>query len=194
MYNSGPRSFSTSHDLAPSTAPPPSEVVSLSQSSCKSPVKLTYGRRGEGRGEELNHTTARKPVLFRPLTTLCNILWSISYDESRCLPGKRRVSDKGSKILINSNSTGPGIGRGGLALRSKQNTLHALRNREPCWWQIMWGSLVPPFLVILTTFASSFYIPASIVLPRGCLVAASLGSITMHSAFSYTSQYSVYTW
>ncbi len=35
--------------------------VSLSQSSCVSPVELTDGRVGGRVDEELNHTTARKP-------------------------------------------------------------------------------------------------------------------------------------
>jgi|LakMenEpi03Aug12_release.lakeMendotaPanAssembly.Ray.scaffolds.fasta_scaffold361101_3 hypothetical protein len=36
------------------------QVVSLSQSSCVSPVELSAGRSGEGMGEELNHTTTSK--------------------------------------------------------------------------------------------------------------------------------------
>jgi hypothetical protein len=36
-------------------------AVSLSQSSCVSPVELTDGRGGEEEDEEANHTTARKP-------------------------------------------------------------------------------------------------------------------------------------
>jgi hypothetical protein len=37
------------------------QVVSLSQSSCVSPVELTDGRVWEGAGEEPNHTRTRKP-------------------------------------------------------------------------------------------------------------------------------------
>ncbi len=37
------------------------QVVSLSQSSCVSPVELFDGREGGGLGEKPNHTTARKP-------------------------------------------------------------------------------------------------------------------------------------
>ncbi len=37
------------------------QVVSLSPSSCVSPVELTDGGRGRGAGEEPNHMTARKP-------------------------------------------------------------------------------------------------------------------------------------
>jgi hypothetical protein len=36
------------------------QVVSLSQSSCVSPLELTDGREEEGLGEEPNHTTVRK--------------------------------------------------------------------------------------------------------------------------------------
>ncbi len=51
-----------------STTPSPlsrRKVVSLSQSSCVSPVVLTHGKGGwEKVGEEPNHTTARKPGLL----------------------------------------------------------------------------------------------------------------------------------
>jgi hypothetical protein len=47
---------------SPTPSPPLSsqEVVSLSQSSCVSPIELTDGRRGGGGSKEPNHTAARK--------------------------------------------------------------------------------------------------------------------------------------
>jgi hypothetical protein len=56
--------------------PPPlsrQQVVSLSQSSCVSPVELTH----RGGGEESNPRTARKLVLYNPLTILWDILWEV---------------------------------------------------------------------------------------------------------------------
>jgi hypothetical protein len=41
--------------------PPPQQAVSLSQSSCVSPVEHTETEGGKGLGEEPNITTARKP-------------------------------------------------------------------------------------------------------------------------------------
>jgi hypothetical protein len=63
MYR-GP-GFLAVYDSAPRPHPPPScqQVVSLSQSSCVSPVELNNGgEEGKGRvDEEPNHTTAKKP-------------------------------------------------------------------------------------------------------------------------------------
>jgi hypothetical protein len=61
------QAFLRSYDSAPRQPPflPPlshQQVVSLSLSFCVSPAELTDGRRGEGVGEEPNHTTAKKPV------------------------------------------------------------------------------------------------------------------------------------
>jgi hypothetical protein len=56
--------FSLSYDFAPPAPLPPlccQQVVSLSQSSCVSPVELTGGG---GLGEEPNRTAARKPGLL----------------------------------------------------------------------------------------------------------------------------------
>ncbi len=73
-----------SNDSAPRPPPslPPShqQVVSLSLSSCLSPVKLTYWREGagEGPGVEPNQKTTRKPVLYESFNTL-----SLSYKYTR---------------------------------------------------------------------------------------------------------------
>ncbi len=63
MNYSGPAFLPPSCDLAPPPPPPPlKQVVSLSRSSSVSPVEPTHGERGEGGvGEDLSHTTARKP-------------------------------------------------------------------------------------------------------------------------------------
>ncbi len=67
--------------------PPPllltrQQVVSLSQSSCVPSVEFTDGRErgrgGEGRGKELNHTTARKPgPLYSLLLSVLN--WRVTW-------------------------------------------------------------------------------------------------------------------
>jgi hypothetical protein len=58
------QAFSLSRDLAPPPPPPPftsrQQVVSLSQSSCVSPVGITVGIGREGVGEESIYMTARK--------------------------------------------------------------------------------------------------------------------------------------
>ncbi len=53
------QAFSTSYDLAPGPPLTPryrQQIVSLSPSSCLSPVELTYGRGVKGVSEEPNHT------------------------------------------------------------------------------------------------------------------------------------------
>ncbi len=51
---------SPSSDLAPPSPLSRVQAVSLSRSSWVSPVEITDGRRREGLGEELNHSTVRK--------------------------------------------------------------------------------------------------------------------------------------
>ena len=62
----GYQASSLSYVMAPPPSPSPHshhQVVSLSQSSCESPVELSVstGIREEGVGEEPNNTTAIKP-------------------------------------------------------------------------------------------------------------------------------------
>jgi hypothetical protein len=85
--------FSPSYDLAPS--PPPftlsrQHAVSLLQSSCVLPVRLTDGERGrEGVGEEPNHTTARKPgplLNHSLLSTVIRAKRSLGIDSKESIP------------------------------------------------------------------------------------------------------------